>query len=167
MYLSYVVGRKPSRMSKQRKKQIAVVPDKDAEFSEPNSVTLPLELGLSLLRPDEVEKLKRYIAKYAGEQKSEESKEPLMVLITKPFLVKLQSSVVQELAILHHCTLRISEWQPDAHIVTFPVDTCLAKGEAHRYPLHLPDGYICTLVWNDGYFHWYEETVAQAKEKAK
>lgn len=89
---------------------------------------------------------------------SEETKEPPKALITKPFLVKLQSSAVQGLATLHHCTLRASEAHQDAHIVTFPIGTCLPKGNSTRPQLHLPDGYICTLVWNDGYFHWNKET---------
>ncbi len=34
------------------------------ELPEENSTTLPLEIALSLLRPNEVEKLKRYLASY-------------------------------------------------------------------------------------------------------
>jgi|GEM_PF-5906949 hypothetical protein len=153
-------------MSKRQKKQ----------SPEPTEVSVPLEIALSLLRPDELEKLKRYLIMYkekygfeddAKARESEESKEPLMVSITKPFLVKLQSSTVQELATLHHCALRISETQPGAHIVTFPVGTCLPKGDTGRPQLHLPDGYICTLVWHDGYFHWNEETDEPTKEETR
>ena len=130
-------------------------------------IEVPLDLALSLLRPDELASLKRYIAMYkekyglkneTAKQESEESKEPPMVSIAKPFLVKLQSSTIQELALSHHCTLYISEEHQGAHIVTFPVGTCLPKGDSKRPQLHLPDGYICTLIWKDGYFHWNEET---------
>ncbi len=166
MCVSYVVGRKPSIMSKRQKKQPP----------EPTELEAPLEIALSVLRPDELEKLKRYVTMYiekygvqdeAESQETEESQEPPMVPITKPFLVKLQSSAVQELATSHHCTLRLSETQPGAHIVTFPVGTRLPKGDARRPQLHLPDGYICTLVWHDGYFHWNEETDDPAKEEAR
>ena len=126
------------------------------------------EIALSLLKPDELEKLERYVSMYkdryglkdeAETLKSKESKElPKAVLITKPFLVKLQSGAVEELATLHCCTLRISEAHQGSHIVTFPVGTHLARGDATRPQLHLPDGYICTLVWKDNYFHWNEQT---------
>ena len=82
-------------MSKRQKKQPP----------EPTELEAPLEIALSVLRPDELEKLKRYVTMYiekygvqdeAESQETEESQEPPMVPITKPFLVKLQSSAVQE-----------------------------------------------------------------------
>lgn len=153
-------------MSKRQKKQSPV----------PTEVSVPFKIALSLLRPDELEKLRRYIAMYkdkhslkdgAEAQESGESGEPPMVPITKSFLVKLQSNAVQELAISHHCTLRINEEHQGAHIVTFPDGTRLPKGDTARPQLHLPDGYICTLVWSDGYFLWNEETGDSAKEGAR
>ena len=135
---------------------------------QPTDIEVPLDIALSLLKPDELEKLKRYASMYkdkyslkdeAETRKSEESKElPMAIPITKPFLVKLQSSAVEELATSHRCMLRVSEAHQGAHIVTFPVGTHLSRGDATLPQLHLPDGYICTLVWKDSYFHWDEET---------
>jgi hypothetical protein len=104
-------------------------------------IEVPPEIALSLLKPDELEKLERYVSMYkdryglkdeAETWKSKESKElPKAVLIAKPFLVKLQSGAVEELATLHCCTLRLSEAHQGSHIVTFPVGTRLSRGMQH------------------------------------
>jgi hypothetical protein len=103
-------------------------------------IGVPPEIALSLLKPDELEKLECYVSMYkdryslkdeAETLKSKESKElPKAVCITNPFLVKLQSSAVEELAISHCCALRISEAHQGAHIITFPVGTRLPRGDA-------------------------------------
>ena len=133
------------------------------------------EIALSLLKPDELEKLERYVSMYkdryglkdeAETGKSKESKElPKAVLITHPFLVELQSSAVEELAISHRCTLRISEAHQGAYIITFPDGTRLPRGDATRPQLHLPDGYICTLVWKENYFHWNDQTDESTRDR--
>lgn len=147
------------------------------QSTQPTDVEVPLDIALSLLKPDELEKLKRYVSLYKDKyglkdesetRKSEESKElPMAAPITKPFLVKLQSSAVEELATSHRCTLRISEAHQGAHIVTFPVGTRLPRGDTKRPQLHLPDGYICTLVWKDSYFHWNEETDDSTSDRSQ